>query len=422
MGAERVALVVESPASRSDISWKRNLYALWTGQLFTIIGFSLRTPFLPFFLKDLGADSFSSQALWTGVISAGGAAIMAIAAPIWGIVADRYGRKPMVLRAMFAGSCTICLMSLATSPWHLLILRFIEGAFTGTVAAATTLVASTTPKPRMGFALGMMQTAVFSGAAVGPLFGGLLADVLGYRESFLVAGSMLFIGGIIVTLLVHEDFTPPQRGQDKGATSGPGLRTLLFGGAMIGMVAVMFALRTSTTAIQPIMPLYVEKLTSAGSSVATLSGITLGIAGVTSAIAAIMLGRLADKIGHRVILAASALAVGLLYLPMAVAQSPLQLIVMNGLLGIAAGGVLPSANAIVANLTPEARRGAVYGFIAAATSIGAFIGPLGGAGLAAAVDIRYVFAVAASLMVLSSLWIVRIMRSGVDIEGAEVDN
>lgn len=326
MGAERVALVVESPANRSDISWKRNLYALWIGQLFTIIGFSLRTPFLPFFLEDLGADSFSSQALWTGVISAGGAAVMAIAAPIWGIVADRYGRKPMVLRAMFAGSCTICLMSLAASPWHLLILRFIEGAFTGTVAAATTLVASTTPKPRMGFALGMMQTAVFSGAAVGPLFGGLLADVIGYRESFLVAGSMLFIGGIIVTLLVHEDFTLPQRGQDNEATAGPGLRILLFSGAMIGMVAVMFALRTSTTAIQPIMPLYVEKLTSAGSSVATLSGITLGIAGVTSAIAAIMLGRLADKIGHRVILCASALAVGLLYLPMAVAQSPLQLI------------------------------------------------------------------------------------------------
>jgi DHA1 family multidrug resistance protein-like MFS transporter len=190
---------------------------------------------------------------------------------------------------------------------------------------------------------------------------------------------------------------------------------------MIGMVAVMFALRTSTSAIQPIMPLYVQQLTSATGSIATLSGLTLGVAGVTSAIAAVMLGRLADRIGHKVILISSTVAVGLLYLPMAIAQSPFQLIVMNGLLGVAAGGVMPSANAIVANLTPSQRRGAVYGFLAAATSVGGFVGPLGGAGLAAAVDIRYVFVVTGLLMLLAGLWVFHIIRSGADIEGVEED-
>ncbi|MBA2454197.1 MAG: MFS transporter [Chloroflexia bacterium] len=413
--------VVESSADSTNISWKRNLYALWIAQLLTIVGFSLRAPFLPFFLDDLGANTFASQAIWSGVINAGGALVMAVSAPVWGIIADRFGRKPMVLRAMFFGAFTIGLMSLATNPWHLLILRFFEGAFTGTVAASTTLVASTTPKRSMGFALGMMQTAVFTGASIGPLFGGLLADYIGFRPTFIAAGSMLFIGGIIVLLLVHEDFTPPKRGKDGGASNGPGLRTLLFGGAMIGMVAVMFALRTSTSAIQPIMPLYVQQLTSATGSIATLSGLTLGVAGVTSAIAAVMLGRLADRIGHKVILISSTVAVGLLYLPMAIAQSPFQLIVMNGLLGVAAGGVMPSANAIVANLTPSQRRGAVYGFLAAATSVGGFVGPLGGAGLAAAVDIRYVFVVTGLLMLLAGLWVFHIIRSGADIEGVEED-
>lgn len=413
--------VAEPSRVGSNISWKRNLYALWIAQLLTIVGFSLRAPFLPFFLDDLGANTFASQAIWSGVINAGGALIMAVSAPVWGIIADRFGRKPMVLRAMFFGAFTIGLMSLATNPWHLLILRFFEGAFTGTVAASTTLVASTTPKRSMGFALGMMQTAVFTGASVGPLFGGLLADYIGFRPTFIAAGSMLFIGGIIVLLLVHEDFTPPKRGKDAGTSNGPGLRTLLFGGAMLGMVAVMFALRTSTSAIQPIMPLYVQQLTSATGSIATLSGLTLGAAGVTSAVAAVMLGRLADKIGHKVILISSTIAVGLLYLPMAVAQSPLQLIVMNGLLGIAAGGVMPSANAIVANLTPNQRRGAVYGFLAAATSVGGFVGPLGGAGLAAAVDIRYVFVVTGMLMLLAGAWVFHIIHSGADIEGVEED-
>jgi MFS transporter, DHA1 family, multidrug resistance protein len=247
----------------------------------------------------------------------------------------------------------------------------------------------------------------------------VLADVLGFREAFVVAGSMLLAGGIIVLLLVHEDFTPPERGTGKQARGGAGMFSIMLGGAMLGMVAVMFALRLSTSAIQPIMPLYVQQLTDTTGSVSTISGITLGVAGLTSAVAAVFLGRLADRIGHKVILITASLAAGLLYLPMAIAQSPVQLIVMNALLGVAAGGVLPSANAIVANLTPRQRRGAVYGFLAAATSVGSFIGPLGGAGLAAAVDIRYVFLVTGSLMILAGLWVFRIIRSGADIEGVE---
>lgn len=393
--------------------WRRNLYALWLAQTLTIIGFSLRAPFLPFYIKDLGAESFASQAMWAGVINGGGAAVMAISAPIWGIVSDRYGRKPMVIRAMFAGSITIGLMSLATSPWHLLGLRFLEGAFSGSVTASMTLVASTTPRERMGFSLGMMQMAVFSGASIGPLFGGLLADQIGFRATFLVASAMLSTGGLIVLTQVREDFKRPARGggveQGRDRTA---LTALLMGSAMLAMIGVMFVLRTASSAIQPIMPLYVEQLAHSASPVATLSGVTLGVAGLTSAIAAVMLGRLADRIGQRKILIVSALAVGFLYLPMAIAQSPAQLIVLQACFGIAAGGVLPTANAIVANLTPAQRRGAVYGFTAAATAIGGFIGPVGGAVLAATIDIRWVFVISGLLMIAAGLWVLHAIRPG----------
>lgn len=399
---------------RSAISWRRNLYALWIAQTLTIVGFSLRTPFLPFFIKDLGAESFASQALWAGVINAGGAAVMAISAPLWGIAADRFGRKPMVVRAMLAGSLTIGLMSLATSPWHLLILRFVEGGFTGTVTASTTLVAATTPRERMGFGLGMMQMAVFSGASVGPLFGGILADQIGYRPTFVVAGSMLFIGGIIVLTQVREQFTRPARGS-VDEQSGQRLRALLLSSAMLAMIAVMLALRVASSAIQPIMPLYVEQLARSTATVATLSGVTLGIAGLTSAVASISLGRLADRIGQRPVLVASALGVGLLYLPQAFAGSVTQLIVLQGMFGIAAGGVMPTANAIVAHLTPAERRGAVFGFTAAATSLGGFIGPLGGSALAASIDIRYVFLVSGLLMITVGAWVAHAVR-GADLE------
>ncbi|HEX5167045.1 MAG TPA: MFS transporter, partial [Thermomicrobiales bacterium] len=369
-----------------------------------------RSPFLPFYIEDLGASSLESQALWAGIINAGGALMMAVSAPIWGIVADRYGRKPMVLRAMFAGSVTIGLMSLATSPWHLLILRFIEGGVTGTVTASMTLVASTTPKERMGFGLGMMQMAVFSGGSVGPLAGGILADQIGYRATFVVAGSMLFLGGLIVLTQVREQFTRTARGGTIDEDPAYRLRALLMGSSMLAMIAVMFTLRVASGAVQPIMPLYVETLAGSASGVATLSGLTLGVAGLTSALASITLGRLADRIGQRPVLIVASFAVGLLYLPQAFAQSALQLIVLQGLFGIAAGGILPSANAIVAHLTPPARRGAVYGFTAAATSVGGSLGALGGSGMTAAVDIRYVFIVSGLLMLGAAGWVMHAVR------------
>ncbi|HLT19743.1 MAG TPA: MFS transporter [Thermomicrobiales bacterium] len=400
------------PPSRID--WRRNLYALWIAQLMTIVGFSMRTPFLPFFLEDIGASDFSSQALWAGVINAGGAIVMAISAPIWGIVADRRGRKLMVLRAMFMASFTVGLMSLATSPWHLLGLRFIEGGFTGTVGASTTLIASTTPRRNRAFALGMMQTAVFSGSSAGPLIGGVLADLIGYRPTFVVAGLLIFASAVIVLTQVREDFTPPEPAKP-GEDNGPTTRSLLFGAAMLAMVGVMFALRAGNSAIQPIMPLFVEQLSGNGSA-ATLSGIVLGIAGLTSAVSAVTLGRMADRVGHRRILIPTALATAILYLPMAAAQAPWQLIIISALVGIAAGGVTPSANAVISNLTPAARRGAIFGFTSAVTAMGGFVGPLGGAAIAAVFNIRLTFIVVSGLMALGAIGVLLAIRSGVDLD------
>lgn len=406
MGSNRVA------GERSRVvHWRRTLYAIWLAQTLTIIGFSLRTPFLPFFLSDLGATSFEQQALWSGLINAGGPAMMALAAPVWGIIADRHGRKPMVLRSMFAGAVTISLMAVAQSPWHLLALRIAEGALTGTVIASTTLVAATMPRDRMGYGLGLMQMAIFSGSSVGPLIGGVLGEALGYRPTFVLSGSLLFIAGWIVLFLVQENFQRPAPTARDAPARGNSMRALLLGQAMLSMVLVLFGLRLASGAIQPILPLFVDHLHQGSGSASSLAGLTLGVMGLTSAVAAVVLGRVGDKIGQRGVLIVTALLSGLLYFPQAMAQSVTQLIVLQALFGIAAGGVLPTANAIVANLTPAERRGAVYGFTATATSLGGFAGPLGGAALAAAVDIRATFVVTGMLMVLLAFWVWRAVPS-----------
>lgn len=400
-----------------NTSWRRTLYAMWIAQTLTIIGFSMRAPFLPFYIADLGVTTFEQQAIWAGAVNAAGALVMAITAPLWGIAADRWGRKPMVLRSMFAGALTISIMALATSPWHLLGLRFVEGGFTGTVTAATALVATTVPKERMGFSLGLMQTAIFSGSAIGPLIGGFLADSIGYQPTFIVAGSMLFISGWIVLFLVAEQFKRPESTGEEAERQGT-MSALLFGKAMLALVLIMLVLRMATMAIQPIVPLFVQQLSGAVGSVSTLSGLALGVMGLTSAISAVVLGRMGDRIGGRKILIVSGIVAGLLYLPLAGVQSVAQLILVHAVLGIAAGGVMPAANALVAHLTPAGRRGAVYGFIAAATSVGAFVGPLGGAMLAASVSIRASFLVAGILMVLAGLWIWRAIPVDVEADDA----
>ncbi len=383
--------------------WNTTLYAVWAGQLLALIGFSSRVPFLPFYLGDLGVTDIAGQTLWSGAINAAGAGAMAITAPIWGLIADRYGRKPMLLRGLFGGAFVVALMGLASAPWQLLALRVLEGALTGTVAAATALVATSAPRQRLGYALGMVQTAVFAGASVGPLFGGLAYDRIGPRATFEVAAAMLFCGGVIVALFARERFTRVAKHamMDEGQGRWKRLQTsgaFLFTAAMLSVLAAIFVVRMIAMSMQPIIPLFVQQLAPDNPDVATVAGVVLGSAGFTSALAAAYLGRLGDRIGHRRVLAVSLLAAGLVYLPMAVVRDPWQLAALQALMGVAAGGLIPSANALVAHLTPVERRGAVFGLTAALSAVGGFIGPLLGALLATSLGFRATFIAAGALM------------------------
>lgn len=385
-----------SPRARrsgQDRIWRRNLYAITIAQMLAIIGFSLRESFLPFYLKSLGAESNDSAALWSGLIAAGGAGVMAFSAPFWGVVSDRYGRKPMLLRAMFGALFTVGLMGLATEPWHLLALRFIEGALTGTVTASTALVAASAAREKLGFSLGLVQTAVFSGSSLGPFLGGLLADQIGYRPTFAIGGACLGAAGVLVFLFVHEEFAPGPRDRQAGGLRG--LRhgsSWLFVPILLTMIGVLFAVRFAQSSTRPILPLFVEHVDGLSDErAASLSGIALGLLGLTSAVASVYLGRRGDRVGHGRVLLASMLAAGLLYLPMAAVTGVWQLILLQGLFGVAAGGLIPAANALVAQWTPRERRGVSFGITAAASSIGGTVGPLAGSATAATLGFRAAF-------------------------------
>ena len=389
--------------------WRRNLWVMWIAQTISIVGFSFTTPFTPLFLRDLGIQRQEDLILWSGAMNAGSAIVMAITAPLWGVVADRYGRKPMVLRAMIGGAVVIGLMSLAPNAHALFALRVIQGALTGTVTASVALVASITPRDRLGFSLGLMQTAVFSGSSFGPLLGGITADLIGYRLSFLVTAGSLGLAGLLVFFLVIERFVRPTGGPSGGRALVGGMFAPLGNRLILAMVVTLCLLSLGTMAISPLLTIFVEQLSHSEASVASLAGAAFGITGLTNALAAIAFGRLADRLGQRRILIGCSLAAGVFTIIPAFVQSPLQLILARGLYGIAAGGMLPTANALIAEVTPPESRGAVYGLTSAASSLGSAAGPFAGAALAAFLSIRVVFICTAGVLFFIAGWVARML-------------
>ena len=400
-------------AAERPISWKRNLYALWVAQTLVLVAFSFRDAFFPFYMQDLGQLTTEQAAVWSGLAMAGGSLVMAIAAPIWGALADRHGRKPMVLRAMWAAMITATLMAFASAPWQMMALRMIEGAFAGTVAASIALVASTAPRDQMGYALGMIQTAVFAGASVGPFFGGILADLIGYRATFLFSSVLFAVGGAIVLFFVRERFVPVERGSERGLAAIKASRAWLFTSTVLAMTSVLILMRFVQMGGRPILPLFIEDLGGYSQArAASIAGLSFGLMGLTSAISSMVLGRRGDRVGHRKILVACLIGAVVAYFPMAAVTGAWQVIALQALFGFAAGGLLPATNAIIAASTPPERRGAVFGFTASAGAMGAFVGPLVGAGLAAAFGFRWAFAFLALSFAVTAVIILWFLYQG----------
>ena len=383
-------------------TWKRNLYVIWVAELAAIAGFSFVFPFLPYYVQELGVTELHQVELWSGLLFAAQAVTMSISAPIWGSLADRYGRKLMVQRATFGGAVLLAAMGLVQNVQQLLILRAIQGMVTGTVPAATTLVASSAPRERSGYALGLLQMAVWVGASIGPLIGGVLADSLGYRAAFFVTGTLLFLAGIIVWRFVEEDFKPPEPTEDKREGGiWYGLRLVARNRGLLSLYSVRMLVRLAIRTLGPVLPLFIQSLVPATTRVASLTGLVSGVGAATSAVGAVTLGRASDRLGYRRVLLVCGSIAALLYLPQFFVTAPWQLLVLQGAVGLVLSGVLASISALLANLAPEGHQGAVYGVDSSVVAMANAIGPMLGATVAATLGLRAPFLLAAAVLGLA---------------------
>ncbi len=367
------------------------------------MAFSLIFPFLPLYVQYLGTQTGWSLEFWAGMAFSSQAITMALASPIWGALSDRYGRKVMLERAMFGGTVLLCLMAFVRSAEELVLLRAIQGLITGTVSAANALVAGETPRERIGYAMGLLQVGFWGGVAVGPLVGGVLADMWGFRTPFLMTGALLFISGLLIWFGVHEQFNPAIStiGQTQGFLRSwwellrrPGIKITYM---------VRFAAAVGQTLIQPIAPLFIQSLLSPGAPVGTFTGVTAGLASASSIGSAIYLGRLGDRIGQHRVLRASLLAAALLYLLQSSVTSAWQLLVLQMLGGAALGGVIPTLSALLARYGHYGEEGNLYGLDNSISSAARALAPMLGASIAMGLSLRATFATSSALFFFSAV-------------------
>ena len=393
-------------------SWQRNLYALTVASFLMFTAFGFVFPFLPLFIGELGVGDIQQVEVWSGISSFGQALVLSAFSPIWGAVADRRGRRLMVLRAAFGGGLVIALMGLSQNIWEFMALRLVQGAMTGVVAAVTALATSFVPRARVGLALGIIQMSSFAGSAVGPSVGGFAADHAGYRLSFAISGGLFLLAGVVTVLFVTENFVPPP-----AEASRPGLRGLLRDirtrgrdRQLLVMMVVLFSAQFGVNVVQPMLPLFVQSIDPAASP-ATVTGVIFTVAGVVAALSSVIWGRLGDRIGYRRLLIAMALGAGLIYIPQGLVVSVVQLIVLRGILGIFDGGLLPSANALIAASAPPDRpgqrssHGTTYGLVYLANGLGFALGPLSGGLIAATLGLRDVFFVTAAILLAIGIYL-----------------
>lgn len=382
--------------------WKKNLYSLWGAQFAAGVGLSMIVPFLPLYLQDLGVTDPEAVKVWSGFLFSAPFMVSAFLQPFWGVMGDRYGRKPMVVRAMLALALANFLMGFAKTAPQLLILRFFQGSLSGFVAPSLALVTSTTPENRTGQALGTLQSSLVTGMIIGPLIGGLLAHFIGYRGLFFGTGFLCTVGGIVAIAFVHEDFVKKEGQKRPGIFHN--IRFVFQTPHLRLMFLLLVLVQVSIQLVGPFLSLYVEYLKFPHDYVALMSGFVFGITGVTNAATAPSWGRRGDKVGHWKVLRYCLLGLMLLYLPQAFVTDAYQLLALRAGLGIFLGGLLPTVQTIVQRSTEQENRGGIFGIFQSALLIGMMIGPLLGGFLSASLGLRTIFLVTTGVIFLAVLW------------------
>lgn len=391
------------PDSAEDSGpWLRNLWVCVFGSFTTIVAMTLLLPFLPLYVEELGVSDHAAIVQWSGVAFGATFFTAALTAPLWGRLADRYGRKLMLIRASLGMAVAMSLTGMAHDVWQLVGLRLLTGLLGGYASGSTILVAAQTPKARTGWALGVLSSGIMAGNLVGPLIGGVLPPRIGIRATFLLAGAVIFITFLATTFLIHEEKRTPQQRKAHAATARDGWSLVADKRPIIAMLVTGALLMVANMSIEPIITVYVAQLVTPA-DVTFVSGLVMSAAALGAALSSSRLGKLADRVGHWNVVIACLFVSAVLLIPQAFVTTGWQLIVLRFLMGLALGGLLPCIASVIRHNAPEAMTGTLLGYSVSAQYTGQVIGPLAGGFVGGHIGMRSVFLATCVLMAAGAI-------------------
>ncbi len=382
-------------------TWKRNLFICCLTSFIISVGMSQLAPMLPLYIASMGVNDMAEVERWSGIVFGSTFLSMAIFSPIWGRLADKYGRKPMTLRATTSLGTVMIGMGLAQSVYQLVALRFFQGALSGFQAAIIPLIAQGTPTDRSGWAMGMFFTAQVSGTLLGPVLGGWMSEVMGFRTMFFCMAGFCYTGVFALTFIKEEFHPQPQA---LTLTLKETIAKLPHPKLVLGLAITTFLLQFSIMSIEPIITVYIAEITQHAEHVAMIAGLVFSCSGFASMLTASRIGKLGDKIGSEKILFGSLLLGACSFIPQGFVTSPWQLGMMRFLLGVSVAGLMPSVNNLIRRNTPTVCLGRIYGVNQAAQFLGMFSGAYAGGTIAATLGIRNLFLITAALLFINAYW------------------
>ena len=371
-------------------SWKRNLIIIWICQFVAMIGMSAIVPFLPLFVRELGVTSLEETAYWSGLVFAGPFFISFFLIPIWGNLGDRYGRKIMTVRAVFGLAVAQVLVGVSQNVTQLFLARLVQGLLSGFLPAAMALVAANTPKEKTGYALGLLQSATAAGTVLGPLLGGLISDLFGFRSVFFIVAGLLIITGITVIIFVNEEKSSIEKSEHSFIDNWRyllGNKKLLFPAIMIMLSAFGISF------IRPTFVLYIETFSVSSKFLPTITGALYSIVGFFSIFSAAWWGRRVEKTGIAQNVIYASLLTGVMYAAHSFVYDIYFLIPIRILLGFGFGALSPLLFTAISNNVPSERTGGVLGVGSSFQILGNMIGPVLGGFSAGLLGLRISFAI-----------------------------
>ena len=379
-------------------TWKRNLVILWIALFFAATGLSAVVPFLPLFIRELGVTNLSETSRWSGYVFSAPFMVSFFIIPLWGSLGDKYGQKMMTLRAVFGLAIALFLMALSQNVVQLFIFRILQGALSGFYPAALALAVSTAPKERTGYALGVIQSASTSGNIVGPLFGGLLSQLFGFRIVFVIVGLIILICAFLIMFYLKEE---RKGGEKENAFSVIenwkyvlSTKQILLAGILILMSSIAVSL------LAPIFVLYVETFKIDAASLPLITGILYSILGIFATLSSLLFGKKIDEKGYKKNLILSSTIIGIMFILHFYVYQISYLIPIRILLGFGFGFLTPVLFTALSKKVIQQRKAGVMGIGSSFQILGNMIGPVSSGFIGAIFGVRYSFILAGVIFLI----------------------